>query len=168
MRDAHDLPSLRCFSSESPLAALASAAGSSQVSPLPGPPWYAPQCASPWVCEHVCACVGWASSLSRPAWQPAFPRAFARMCKEDVMLRCVCSYILATHRSYVPLSASASLCVETISILLLSAVAPLRWRRERVCERETGRALSLLSLLLSGSGNPPPCPPTLTYFSQGV
>lgn len=48
------------------------------MSPLPGPPWCAPECASPWACEHVCGCVRWASSLSRPAWQPGFTR-FSRV-----------------------------------------------------------------------------------------
>lgn len=75
------LPSLHCSSAESPPAALASAGGFSQASPLPGPPWCAPRCASLWVCGHVCA--RWASSLSRPAWQQAFTPALAWGCAEE-------------------------------------------------------------------------------------
>lgn len=75
------LPSLHCSSAESPPAALASAGGFSQASPLPGPPWCAPRCASLWVCGHVCA--RWASSLSRPAWQQAFTPALAWGCTKE-------------------------------------------------------------------------------------
>ncbi|TWW76418.1 hypothetical protein D4764_13G0010800 [Takifugu flavidus] len=38
----------------------------------------------------------------------------------------------------------------------------------RVCEREREHALSLLSLLLRGTGSSPSLPPTLAYFSRGL
>lgn len=69
------------------------------------------------------------------------------------MMLSVCVGIAAPHWSYVPLSASFSLCVKTLPILLLSATLHSAAHEVnecvRVCERERERALSLLSLLLS-------------------
>lgn len=171
------LPSLRCSSSESPPAASASAGGFSRVSPLPGPPWCAPRCASPWVCGHVC--LRWASPLSRPAWQQAFTRACVRVCvcvcvcggkKKCASLMCVCVSACgqrgSAHHSYGSLSTSISPRVETLSIL-----PPLSLHKaagecvcERVCERGRGITLCLSSLCSSVelAAPPPSLPHSLT------
>lgn len=72
--------------------------------------------------------------------------------------------------SYVPLSASISLCVKTLPILLLSATLHSVAHEVNECVREGARFVSPLSspALFSGSGSSPALPPTLTSFSWGL
>lgn len=78
------------------------------------------------------------------------------------------------HGSYVPLSASVSLCVKRLPILLHTVTLQLRSAAHEVneCVRVYGRerecALSLLSSPLSSFGSFPSLPHILTSFSQGL
>lgn len=166
-RGSPGLPSLRCSSAESPPAALASAGGFSQVSPLPGPPWCAPRCAPLWVCGHVC--VRWASSLSRPAWQQAFTRPRACVCMEQSSVRpwgvCLCMGSATTNTTPMGLSPPLFPLVLKLFPFFLSQLLLHKAAGEcmKVCEREREHALSLLSAV-----EPPAPPPTLALFSRGL
>lgn len=73
------------------------------------------------------------------------------------------------HGSYVPLSASVSLCVKRLPILLHTVtLRSAAHECVRVYGRERECALSLLSSPLSSFGSFPSLPHILTSFSQGL
>lgn len=76
------------------------------------------------------------------------------------------------HGSYVPLSASVSLCVKRLPILLHTVTLRSAAHEVNECVRVYGRerecALSLLSSPLSSFGSFPSLPHILTSFSQGL
>lgn len=177
MHQINVLPSLHCFSGESPLAASASAGGFAQVSQLPEPPWYAPESVSLWVCGHVYECAKWVFVPSRPAWQPCFTRAFTRGCvcvchkkeKVCVMCRTPDSGPIESPPLLQFLFVLKHWPFSCVTALLQSAVYEVNecvW--ECVQGREREHALFPFSSLFSCSDSFPSLPLRLTSFRWGL